>query len=206
MSSQQLPPFGATEASVGSGPGSASASSASSPPLAGSDLSSVLEERIRGEWIGTVLALVHAIDHAWQALATHARLPLNELITLEHLYFCGPASSPALRRRTGLTASAVTGLIDRLEQRELVRRVRPSDDRRVVLVELTESGQPYAEGLFQPLLNLLELSNRVASPSVVEQQLATIARLADFFEHVARETTSVYDPTSLASETETGAL
>lgn len=147
---------------------------------------------MRDEWIGTVLSLVHAIDHAWQALATHARLSLNELIALEHLYFCGPASSPALRRRTGLTASAITGLIDRLEHRELVRRVRPSDDRRVVLVELTASGEPYARNLFQPLLSLLERSAPIATPPGVDQQLATISSLIDFFEHVASGTSDLY--------------
>jgi DNA-binding MarR family transcriptional regulator len=152
----------------------------------------MLDPARRAEWIGAVLTLVHAIDHAWQALATHARLSLNELITLEHLYFCGPASSPALRRRTGLTASAVTGLIDRLEQRELVRRVRPSDDRRVVMVELTESGGPYARSLFQPLLNLLERAVPSAAPPVLDQQLSTISHLADFFEHVASATPSLY--------------
>jgi DNA-binding MarR family transcriptional regulator len=146
----------------------------------------------RQEWVGRVIELVHAIDHAWQSLATHAGLSLNELITLEHLYFSGAVSSPALRRRTGLTASAITGLIDRLERRDLVRRVRPADDRRVVMVELTEHGQPYAQSLFHPLLDLLGRSSPVATPPELGRQLTTISSLIEFFDHVASATPTLY--------------
>jgi DNA-binding MarR family transcriptional regulator len=146
----------------------------------------------RHEWVGKVIELVHAIDCAWHALATHAGLSLNELITLEHLYFSGAVSSPALRRRTGLTASAITGLIDRLEHRELVRRVRPADDRRVVMVELTEHGEPYAQSLFHPVLDLLGRSIPIATPPVLDQQLTTISSLIEFFDHVAAAMPTLY--------------
>jgi DNA-binding MarR family transcriptional regulator len=151
------------------------------------------EAPTRQEWVSRVIELVHAIDHAWQALATHAGLSLNELIALEHLYFSGAVSSPALRRRTGLTASAITGLIDRLENRDLVRRFRPSGDRRVVLVELTEHGHPYAQRLFHPLLELLDRSNPVATPPRLAEQLATISSLIEFFDHVATATPTLYN-------------
>jgi DNA-binding MarR family transcriptional regulator len=146
----------------------------------------------RTEWIGSIIELVHAIDHAWQALATHAGLSLNELITLEHLYFSGPVSSPTLRRRTGLTASAVTSLIDRLEQRQLVRRVRPPQDRRVVLVELTDRGRPEAQALFEPLLQLLDQSAPSATPPALREQLNTISQLVTFFDYVAEATPILY--------------
>jgi DNA-binding MarR family transcriptional regulator len=41
----------------------------------------------------------------------------------------------------GLDKSSVTGLVDRAERRDLVRRVASSNDRRVVLVELTDAGR-----------------------------------------------------------------
>ncbi len=49
-----------------------------------------------------------------------------------------------LAREYGIDASAVTRLVDRLEKRNLVRRVRSSEDRRVVRLALTPEGQSIA--------------------------------------------------------------
>ncbi len=45
-----------------------------------------------------------------------------------------------LSRRLLVTAGNVTGIVDRLEEKGLVTRVRQMDDRRVTKVELTERG------------------------------------------------------------------
>ena len=49
---------------------------------------------------------------------------------------------------------AMTGLIDRLEKQELVRRDRCVKDRRVIFVELTEKGTQLLQQLDQPVLDL----------------------------------------------------
>jgi DNA-binding MarR family transcriptional regulator len=49
-----------------------------------------------------------------------------------------------LARQYGIDASAVTRLIDRLEKRKLLSRVRSSEDRRVVRLELTPEGSAIA--------------------------------------------------------------
>ncbi len=49
-----------------------------------------------------------------------------------------------LAREYGIDASAVTRLIDRLEKRGLLTRVRSSEDRRVVRLALTPEGQALA--------------------------------------------------------------
>jgi DNA-binding MarR family transcriptional regulator len=50
-----------------------------------------------------------------------------------------------LARDYGIDASAVTRLIDRLEKRGLLTRVRSSEDRRVVRLALTQEGYELAE-------------------------------------------------------------
>ncbi|CAB3784900.1 MarR family winged helix-turn-helix transcriptional regulator [Pararobbsia alpina] len=50
-----------------------------------------------------------------------------------------------LAKQYGIDASAVTRLIDRLEKRGLLVRVRSEDDRRVVKLRLTGQGRMYAE-------------------------------------------------------------
>ncbi|PTB21973.1 MarR family transcriptional regulator [Trinickia symbiotica] len=49
-----------------------------------------------------------------------------------------------LARHYGIDASAVTRLIDRLEKRKLISRVRSSEDRRAVRLELTHEGYAIA--------------------------------------------------------------
>jgi len=49
---------------------------------------------------------------------------------------------------------AMTGLIDRLEKQELVKRVRCTADRRVIFIELTEKAAELLKQVDQPLLDL----------------------------------------------------
>ena len=62
--------------------------------------------------------------------------------------YLGKASTVAeLARECHMDAGAMTRLLDRLEAKGLCRRVRSLDDRRVVNIELTESGVEAAKGI-----------------------------------------------------------
>ena len=62
--------------------------------------------------------------------------------------YMGLASTVAeLARECDLDAGSMTRLLDRLEGKQLVRRVRSSDDRRVVNIELTDAGRAAAKGI-----------------------------------------------------------
>jgi DNA-binding MarR family transcriptional regulator len=56
-----------------------------------------------------------------------------------------------LAARSGLTAGAVTGVIDRLERAGLARRVPDASDRRRVIVEVTAAFYERAEWIWGPL-------------------------------------------------------
>src|SRR5262245_16381570 len=59
--------------------------------------------------------------------------------------FIGAATTVAeLARQGQMDAGAMTRLLDRLEAKGLLRRVRATDDRRVVQLELTPEGQQIA--------------------------------------------------------------
>jgi DNA-binding MarR family transcriptional regulator len=62
-----------------------------------------------------------------------------------HLGHAGTAAE--LARSCELDAGAVTRLLDRLETKGLCRRLRSSDDRRVVNLELTEEGHKAAKAI-----------------------------------------------------------
>jgi DNA-binding MarR family transcriptional regulator len=55
------------------------------------------------------------------------------------------ATAADIAREYGIDASAVTRLIDRLEKRGLLKRVRSEADRRVVRLALTDDGRAMAE-------------------------------------------------------------
>ena len=57
----------------------------------------------------------------------------------------GPLTAGQLAQRTGLSAAAVTGLIDRLERAGVAARKGDPADRRRVLVEVARGAEPIAE-------------------------------------------------------------
>lgn len=65
----------------------------------------------------------------------------------------GPLTAGEIADRTGLATPSVTALVDRLERRGFVRRVRDPSDRRRVIVE------PSAEGVAK-IAPLFELPKR----------------------------------------------
>ena len=74
------------------------------------------------------------------AVAAHLDLTVNESRAISYLLARGPMGQTELSGALGLTTSSTTTLLDRLEQREMVRRVPDPDDRRRSYVELPESG------------------------------------------------------------------
>jgi len=60
---------------------------------------------------------------------------------LKNLLTHGSLSSADLSRKLYMTPANLTGIIDRLEKKGLVERIRNLGDRRVVLITLTESGR-----------------------------------------------------------------
>jgi DNA-binding MarR family transcriptional regulator len=84
--------------------------------------------------------------------------------------------------RTIAVVPGITGLIDRLEQAELVRRVRCPEDRRVIYVELTAKGAAALASLDEPLgdlhrtlmghLSQAELRSLIALLEKVRERLA----------------------------------
>lgn len=63
----------------------------------------------------------------------------------------GATSLAMLGRILNVTSANMTGLVDRLEKKGLVRRARKEGDRRVTMVELTEEGKPLSRSLPDPI-------------------------------------------------------
>lgn len=80
-------------------------------------------------------------------------------------------------RRLMVTPAVVTGLIDRLERRGYVRRINSTDDRRRVLLALTDEGRSAAESVTNLLQREMAAVLVSFSPRELEQLDETLTRL-----------------------------
>lgn len=138
-----------------------------------------------GEVLGGIRALSRGIDSYRHAVAGRLHLGLAEIITLTQLYYDEPVRAGEVAARTGLTLGSVTSLLDRLERRGYITRVRPPENRRVVLVELTEAGRELGRDIFRPVVPLIEdAANEPDAPDPV-RMAHCLHRIAELFEELA---------------------
>jgi DNA-binding MarR family transcriptional regulator len=106
------------------------------------------------------------------------RLTLPQLLVLRSLRDGGPQLAGRLAEAAGLAPASATRVVDRLEERGLVRRHRDRDDRRCVEVQLTAEGR-HLLGTVR-VLHDSPLRHAVEAMSVAEQRslAASLHRLA----------------------------
>lgn len=76
-------------------------------------------------------------------------LCFSDFATLELLLHKGPLPVNLIGEKVQLTSGSITTAIDRLEKRDLVQRQLSPTDRRVRLVQLTETGRALIERFFE---------------------------------------------------------
>ena len=81
-----------------------------------------------------------------------------------------------------VNSSTVTGIIDRLESKDLVKRLRISPDRRVVTVELTKAGKALAENAPPPIQQRIVDGLNSLSPQEIDEIALTLKRLTDMLD------------------------
>lgn len=84
--------------------------------------------------------LVIAGEAYRQAISTYVGLGVTETQAISHIITNGDQGASELASRLGITTSAATSLVDRLEQRGIAERYDHPHDRRRVLVRLTAAG------------------------------------------------------------------
>jgi len=95
--------------------------------------------------------IIRAIDQHSRQLTRQTRLTVPQLVCLRHLILNGPSTPGDMARKVFLSQATVTGILDRLEARELIERERSSPDRRRVIVSLTPAGRRLAMEMPWPL-------------------------------------------------------
>jgi MarR family 2-MHQ and catechol resistance regulon transcriptional repressor len=83
-----------------------------------------------------------------RSLDEQADLTMSQFAVLEALLHLGSMNQGEICGKLLLSGSNITTVIDNLEKRDLVRRERRNDDRRVIDVSLTAKGRHLIDGLF----------------------------------------------------------
>jgi MarR family transcriptional regulator, 2-MHQ and catechol-resistance regulon repressor len=133
------------------------------------------------------LQLVIALGRAVQAiergvrphLASHG-LGMTEFAVLEVLYHKGPLPLSEIRDRILVTGASTTYVVNKLEQRGLMRRRGSDEDKRVVFGEITPAGRKLIAGIFPAHVDQLRQLLAGLSPSEKRTAGQLMRKLADY--------------------------
>jgi MarR family transcriptional regulator, organic hydroperoxide resistance regulator len=98
-----------------------------------------------GDLVAQLEAATHRVVEGLTRDLESLGLTPGEVNALAHLQAGEPAAVAEVQAATGQRPSTLTGVIDRLERRGLVRRQVNARDRRSFVLELTSAGEAAAE-------------------------------------------------------------
>jgi len=134
------------------------------------------------EIVYSIRKLMQAGEHYTKELNKIYNVSAAQINCLLALHENGPLPPSQIAKHVMVNSSTVTGVIDRLEKKDLVRRLRISQDRRVITVELTKSGKMLAENAPSPIQQKIIDGLNQLSPSEIEQIALTLKRLTDMLD------------------------
>ncbi len=89
----------------------------------------------------SVRRIAQCVEHHSKRLKTSYNITSPQLVALMAVARLGPSTLKSIGQDIHLSSSTVVGIIDRLEEKQWVVRVRDTRDRRNVFVSVTEAGQ-----------------------------------------------------------------
>ena len=123
----------------------------------------------------------------WQGLD----MTIPQIKTLVLLENTGPVRMSAISSYLGSALSATTSIVDRLVQKKLVNRVSDSNDRRVVMCELTPLGRRATERFWRIGR---ERAQRMAD-CLTAEQLETVVRALESIRQIGERIPGSLDAT-----------
>lgn len=104
------------------------------------------------------LRILRALRRITRSIALHSRqlsagsnITAPQLVCLRTVIEKGPLTATAISREMHVSPSTVVGILDRLEDKQLVNRERSREDRRIVFVSATDAGRTLAQQTPSPL-------------------------------------------------------
>ena len=136
------------------------------------------KKRLIEQALQEIRALDGELDLMDQAIADRLGMNRTDAQCMDLISRFGPMTAGELADRVGLTAGAITAVLDRLERGRWIRRVHDTVDRRRVMI----SGGQAEHAKMAPIFARLRRSTREVLARYSEEQLDLIA---DFLRRTA---------------------
>ena len=149
-----------------------------SPPLVESEATQNLVREI----IYQIRRLMQAGELFTKELNKTYQVSATQLHCLLALYDHGPLPPSQIARYIMVKSSTVTGIIDRLEQKDLVYRLRDSPDRRVITIQLTEAGRELTQHAPPPLQQKIVEGLKKLPEEEIKQIILSLSKLTQMLD------------------------
>ena len=126
--------------------------------------------------LSTYVKLMRAVESTTTRIHKHlasAGLTLSQFAVLEALFHLGPLYQREIGQKLLRSSGNITMVIDNLEKRGYVQRERKKEDRRFMMVRLTDDGSGLISKVFPP--HAAVITREMSILSVMEQEM--LARL-----------------------------
>lgn len=140
-----------------------------------------IEHRTK-EIIFSIRKLMQAGEFYTKELNKKYQVSAPQLNCLISLYENGPLPPSQIAKHIMVKSSTVTGIVDRLEQKGLVKRFRNSPDRRVITIELTDSGKNLAKNAPPPIQQKIIDNLKKLSKDELDQIILSLTKLTDMLD------------------------
>ena len=140
-----------------------------------------IEHRTK-EIIFSIRKLMQAGEFYTKELNKKYQVSAPQLNCLLSLYENGPLPPSQIAKHIMVKSSTVTGIVDRLEQKDLVKRFRNSPDRRIITIELTDSGKNLAKNAPPPIQQKIIDGLKKLSKDELDQIILSLTKLTDMLD------------------------
>jgi len=130
--------------------------------------------------LNTFIKMMRATESINNRLNKHLAevdLTVSQFGTLEALYHLGPLNQRAIAEKLLKSGGNITMVIDNLEKSGYVTRKKDPQDRRAVLIHLTEKGDEFINEFFPKHLDKIKQEFSVLSDSEKKQLAAMCKKL-----------------------------
>ena len=134
------------------------------------------------EIIFSIRKLMQAGEFYTKELNKKYQVSAPQLNCLLSLYENGPLPPSQIAKHIMVKSSTVTGIVDRLEQKGLVKRFRNSPDRRIITIELTDSGKNLAKNAPPPIQQKIIDGLKKLSKDELDQIILPLTKLTDMLD------------------------
>ncbi|HXZ68605.1 MAG TPA: MarR family transcriptional regulator [Alphaproteobacteria bacterium] len=137
--------------------------------------------------------IIRATDFSSKEIGEATGLATSQVLVLQLLEAEGPLTAGRLANELLFSKSTITAVLDGLEERKLIRRMRDERDRRSVIVSLTDSGREVLASAPMPLQAQLLLRFRALPDWERSWLLAALQRVCHLLGATKIEASPVLD-------------